>query len=98
MSPHGTKRTALASACTAKVDALVVVSLTVLVTAAPLLPPNGGIGVGIGTAALAVVAWCRRCRAAAPVSTWVRWGSCGREVRILCAVAVLSAASVLLSW
>jgi hypothetical protein len=44
------KRTNVASRCTAKVDALVVVSLTVLVTAAPLLLngfPRGWIGVGL---------------------------------------------------
>ena len=49
-------------------DALLVVSVTLLVTAAPLVPPKAAIGAASGTAVLAVVAWYKRCRAAAPVS------------------------------
>ena len=51
-------------------DALLVVSVTLLVTAAPLVPPNAAIGAASGTAVLAVVAWYKRCRAAAPFSTF----------------------------
>jgi len=49
-------------------DALLVVSVTLLVTAAPLVPSNAAICAAIGIALLAVVAWYKRCRAAAPVS------------------------------
>jgi uncharacterized protein len=51
-------------------DALLVVSVTLLVTVAPLVPSNGAIFAGIGIALLAVVAWSKRCRAAAPYSTF----------------------------
>ena len=46
------------------------VSVTLLVTAAPLLPLKAAIGAATGTAVLAVVAWYQRCRAAVPVSTF----------------------------
>jgi hypothetical protein len=49
-------------------DALLVVSVTLLVTAAPLIPPKGAIGAASGIALLGVVAWYKRCRAAAPLS------------------------------
>jgi membrane protease YdiL (CAAX protease family) len=45
-----------------------VVSVTLLCTAAPLVPPNVAIGAASGTAVLAVLAWYKRCRAAAPLS------------------------------
>src|SRR5256886_5287597 len=51
-----------------KLDALLVVSVTLLITAAPLVPPNAAIGAASGTAVLAVLAWYKRCRAAAPLS------------------------------
>jgi len=51
-------------------DALLVVSVTLLVTAVPLVPSNAAICAAIGIALLAVVAWYKRCRAAAPVSTF----------------------------
>jgi uncharacterized protein len=47
-----------------------VVSVTLLCTAAPLVPPNAAIGAASGTAVLAVLAWYKRCRAAAPFSTF----------------------------
>jgi hypothetical protein len=53
-----------------KLDALLVVSVTLLVTAAPLVPPHAAIAAASGTAVLAVLAWCKRCRAAAPFSTF----------------------------
>ena len=53
-----------------KLDALLVVSVTLLFTAAPLAPRNAAIGVASGTAMLAVLAWYKRCRAAAPFSTF----------------------------
>src|SRR5258708_6484867 len=40
-----------------KLDALLGVSVTLLCTAAPLVPPNAAIGAASGTAALAVLAW-----------------------------------------
>ena len=46
------------------------VSITLLVTAAPLVPPYAAIGAASGTALLAVLAWYKRCRAAAPFSTF----------------------------
>lgn len=49
-------------------DALLVVSVTLLVTAAPLVPSNAAICAALGIAFLAVVASYQRCRAAAPVS------------------------------
>jgi uncharacterized protein len=51
-----------------RTDALLVVSVTLLVTAAPLVPSNAAICAAAGVALLAVVAWSKRCRAAAPVS------------------------------
>jgi len=51
-------------------DALLVVSVTLLVTAAPLVPSNAAICTAVGIALLVVVAWYKRCRAAAPVSTF----------------------------
>ncbi len=51
-------------------DAFLAVSLTVLFTAAFLVPPKAAIGVAIGIALLAVLAWSTRCRAAAPLSTF----------------------------
>jgi uncharacterized protein len=51
-----------------KLDALLVVSVTLLITAAPLVPPNAAIGAASGTAVLAALAWYKRCRAAAPFS------------------------------
>jgi CAAX protease family protein len=53
-----------------KLDALLVVSVTLLCTAAPLVPPNAAIGAASGIAVLAVLAWYKRCRAAAPFSTF----------------------------
>ena len=53
-----------------KLDALLVVSVTLLCTAAPLVPPKAAIGAAGGTAVLAVLAWSKRCRAAAPFSTF----------------------------
>ena len=53
-----------------KLDALLVVSVTLLITAAPLVPPNAAIVAASGTAVLAVLAWYKRCRAAAPFSTF----------------------------
>jgi uncharacterized protein len=52
------------------VDALLVVSVTLLCIAAPLLPSNAAIGAAAGTAVLAVLAWYKHCRAAAPFSTF----------------------------
>jgi membrane protease YdiL (CAAX protease family) len=43
-----------------KLDALLVVSVTLLFTAAPLVPPNAAIGAASGTAVLAVLAWYKR--------------------------------------
>ena len=51
-------------------DALLVVSIVLLVTVAPLLSPSGTIGAATGTALLAVVAWLARCRAAAPLAAF----------------------------
>ena len=49
-------------------DALLVVSVTLLVTAAPLVPSNAAICTAVGIALLVVVAWYKRCPAAAPFS------------------------------
>lgn len=46
------------------------VSVTLLVTAAPLVPPKAAIGAASGTAVLAVLAFYKRCRAAAPLSAF----------------------------
>ena len=53
-----------------KLDALLVVSITLLFTAAPLVPSNAAIAAASGTAVLAMLAWYKRCRAAAPFSTF----------------------------
>jgi len=53
-----------------RLDAPLVVSITLLVTAAPLVPPHAAIAAASGTAVLAVLAWYKRCRAAAPLSTF----------------------------
>jgi hypothetical protein len=53
-----------------KLDAFLVVSITLLFTAAPLAPRNAMIGPASGIAVLAVLAWSKRCRAAAPLSTF----------------------------
>jgi uncharacterized protein len=53
-----------------KLDALLVVSVTLLCIAAPLVPRNAAIGAASGTAVLAVLAWYMRCRAAAPFATF----------------------------
>jgi CAAX protease family protein len=53
-----------------KLDTLLVVSVTLLFTAAPLVPSNTAIAAVSGTAVLAVLAWCKRCRVAAPFSTF----------------------------
>jgi uncharacterized protein len=53
-----------------KLDALLVVSVTLLFTAASLVHRNAAIGAASGIAVLAVLAWCKRCRAAAPLSTF----------------------------
>ena len=53
-----------------KLDALLVVSVTLLFTAASLVHRNAAIGAASGTAVLAVLAWYKRCRAAAPFSTF----------------------------
>ena len=53
-----------------KLDALLVVSVTLLFTAAPLIPHSAAVGAASGTAVLAVLAWYKRCRVAAPFSTF----------------------------
>jgi hypothetical protein len=53
-----------------KLDAVLVVSITLLFTAAPLVPRNAAIGAASGTAVLTVLAWNKQCRAAAPFSTF----------------------------
>jgi len=53
-----------------KLDALLVVSITLLCIVAPLAPRNVAIGAASGTAVLAVLAWYKRCRVAAPFSTF----------------------------
>jgi uncharacterized protein len=53
-----------------KLDALLVVSVTLLCTAAPLVPRNAAIGAASGAAVVAVLAWYKRCQAAAPFSTF----------------------------
>jgi uncharacterized protein len=45
-----------------------VVSITLLFTAAPLVPSNAAIAAASGTAVLAMLAWYKRCPAAAPLS------------------------------
>jgi len=51
-----------------RLDALLVITTTLLVTMVPLLPPNAGTVAAGAIALLAVVAWLNRCRAAAPLS------------------------------
>lgn len=46
------------------------VSVTLLFTAAPLVPRNAAIGAASGITLLAALAWSKRCRAAAPFSTF----------------------------
>lgn len=46
------------------------VSVTLLCTASPLVPPKAAIGAASGTAVLAMLAWYKRCRAAAPFATF----------------------------
>jgi uncharacterized protein len=53
-----------------KLDALLVVSVTLLFTVAPLVPRNAAIGAASGIAVLTVLAWYKRCRAAAPFSVF----------------------------
>jgi hypothetical protein len=53
-----------------ELDSLLVVSVTLLVTAAPLVSPSAAIGAASGTAVLTVLAWYKRCRAAAPLSAF----------------------------
>ena len=53
-----------------KLDALLVVSVTLLFTVAPLVPHSAAVGAASGTAVLAVLAWYKRCLAAAPFSTF----------------------------
>lgn len=53
-----------------KLDALLVVSVTLLCTVAPLVPPKAAIGAAGAAAVLAALAWFKRCPAAAPVSTF----------------------------
>jgi hypothetical protein len=116
-------------------DAILVLGITVFITATPLLPGPAQVGAAAGVVSLAMVAWFERCQAAAPVgvfcvvclglaltgvpysqlvlgvgllayavvirrvlwlrdvATWVRWGSFGRDVRILTAASGLVAAS-----
>lgn len=51
-------------------DAIIVVGITVLVAVTPLLPASSQIGAIVGIAALALLAWFRRCRAATPVGVF----------------------------
>jgi uncharacterized protein len=51
-----------------KLEAFLVVSVTLLFTAAPLVPRNARIAAASAIAVLAVLAWSKRCRAAAPLS------------------------------
>jgi uncharacterized protein len=51
-----------------KLEAFLVVSVTLLFTAAPLVPRNARIGAASAIAVLAVLAWSKRCRATAPLS------------------------------
>ena len=52
------------------VDALLVVSLTLLCIAAPLVPRRAAIAAASGIAVLAVMAWYKQCRAAAPFAAF----------------------------
>jgi hypothetical protein len=51
-----------------QLDALLVVGVTLLCIAAPLLPTNAAIAAASGILVLAVLAWYKRCPAAAPFS------------------------------
>jgi hypothetical protein len=51
-----------------QLDALLVVGVTLLCTAAPLLPTDAAIAAASGILVLAVLAWYKRCPAAAPFS------------------------------
>jgi hypothetical protein len=51
-------------------DAILVVGITVLVTVTPLLPAPAQVCAAAGIASLALVAWFKRCRAAAPVGVF----------------------------
>src|SRR6476661_5274287 len=51
-----------------KLDALLVVGITLLCIAAPLVPTNAAIATASGIVVLAVLAWYKRCPAAAPFS------------------------------
>ena len=51
-----------------QLDALLVVGVTLLCTAAPLLPTKAAIATASGILVLAVLAWYKRCPAAAPFS------------------------------
>jgi uncharacterized protein len=53
-----------------KLDALLVVGLTLSCTAAPLVPTNSAIVAACGIVLLAVLAWYKRCPAAAPLSAF----------------------------
>jgi membrane protease YdiL (CAAX protease family) len=51
-----------------QLDALLVVGVTLLCTAAPLVPTNAAIAAASGIVLLAMLAWYKRCPAAAPFS------------------------------
>jgi membrane protease YdiL (CAAX protease family) len=51
-----------------RLDALLVVGVTLLCTAAPLVPSNAAIAAASGIVLLAMLAWYKRCSAAAPFS------------------------------
>jgi membrane protease YdiL (CAAX protease family) len=51
-----------------QLDALLVVGVTLLCTASPLVPTNAAIAAASGIVVLAVLAWYKRCPAAAPFS------------------------------
>ena len=51
-----------------QLDAFLVVGVTLLCTAAPLVPTNAAIAAASGIVLLAILAWYKRCSAAAPLS------------------------------
>jgi hypothetical protein len=53
-----------------QLDALLVVGVTLLCTAAPLVPTNAAIAAASGILVLAMLAWYKRCPAAAPFSVF----------------------------
>lgn len=53
-----------------QLDAVLVIGITLLVTAVPLLSHNTAIGATSGIALLGAVAWTRRCKAAAPLAAF----------------------------